>query len=176
MGKRPYTDAEVLRGIFARVKIDEQGCWIWQGARQAHGYGCVSRSGKQVRVHRLVAEKFYGPIPRGMDVMHLCDRPACCNPVHLRIGSRSDNMQDCSSKGRHKRSGGAKPGAANGASKLTDEKVSALRQRRREGATIAQLEQEFGVSEGTIRPALYGKTWGHVPGALKAGEVDRRRL
>lgn len=55
-----------------------------------------------VKLHRLVAEQTYGPIPPGLEVCHTCDNPPCINPEHLFIGTRSDNMQDMHRKGRRK--------------------------------------------------------------------------
>lgn len=61
--------------------------------------------GKAALAHRVVAyaigivvSPFYQK--GGQVVMHSCDNPACCNPRHLSVGSQSENMQDCSYKGR----------------------------------------------------------------------------
>ena len=35
-----------------------------------------------------------GPIPRGMILCHRCDESRCCNPDHLFLGTRGDNMAD----------------------------------------------------------------------------------
>ena len=37
-----------------------------------------------------------------MVVMHTCDNPACCNPLHLRLGTTADNVADKWAKGRGK--------------------------------------------------------------------------
>ena len=51
--------------------------------------------------HRETWEKFYGPIPSGMQVCPTCDNPRCYNIEHLFLGSAGDNLKDAASKGRH---------------------------------------------------------------------------
>lgn len=50
--------------------------------------------------HRLSYEDFWGDIPRGFIVMHTCDNPSCINPLHLRLGTRGNNLKDAYDKGR----------------------------------------------------------------------------
>lgn len=59
-----------------------------------------SRGAKKTGYHRLVAAHELGGVPAGMVVMHRCDRPGCCNPAHLRIGTQKENQQDMAAKGR----------------------------------------------------------------------------
>lgn len=77
------------------------GCWLWKGFVHKNGYGEMSYHGDGKRVHRLSYFLFKGPIPEGMDVCHACDVRHCVNPDHLWIGTRKQNMEDCSSKRRH---------------------------------------------------------------------------
>lgn len=83
------------------MPVPETGCWIWLGATSS-GYGDVQKWGRHERAHRLSFEAFKGAIPKGCDVCHSCDVRVCCNPDHLFIGTRKDNMQDASQKGRLK--------------------------------------------------------------------------
>jgi hypothetical protein len=91
--------------FFSKVnRTPDGGCWLWNGAVQHNGYGYLHVGGRferrPVRAHRFSWELHRGPIPEGMHVCHSCDTPACVNPDHLFLGSRSDNMRDCASKGR----------------------------------------------------------------------------
>jgi hypothetical protein len=52
--------------------------------------------------HRMAWEASNGPIPDGMILMHTCDNPPCCNPEHLKLGTRAENNKDRAKKGRGK--------------------------------------------------------------------------
>lgn len=82
------------------VKINENGCWIWQGTKFYTGYGKISYEGKYITLHRISFWTFKGEIPEGKFVCHTCDNRSCCNPDHLFLGSNKDNMDDAYKKGR----------------------------------------------------------------------------
>lgn len=83
-----------------KVSVRTAGeCWPFVGALDNHGYGQITYRGKRYRVTRLIAAKHLGSVD-GLDVCHRCDNPSCCNPTHLFLGTRRDNMRDAASKGR----------------------------------------------------------------------------
>ena len=86
-----------------RIKVDENGCWIWQHTKSEKGYGVIKdfRTHKLARAHRVSYEEFVGPIPENKYVCHSCDVPACINPDHLWVGTHKENQHDAISKGRH---------------------------------------------------------------------------
>lgn len=49
---------------------------------------------------RRTWEKAFGPVPKGLHVLHKCDNPPCSALSHLFLGTREDNMQDMVAKGR----------------------------------------------------------------------------
>lgn len=73
-------------------------CVLFPGNLDKDGYGKVGR--RSLRAHRVAYEKFVGPIPDGMVVMHICDQPACINTEHLRLGTQRENIYDCIAKNR----------------------------------------------------------------------------
>jgi len=85
------------------------GCLEWQRATNASGYGAIGVSGKTVGTHRVAWVLANGPIPPGMDVLHHCDNPPCCETDpseaypdgHLFLGTQADNNADMSTKGRN---------------------------------------------------------------------------
>ena len=89
-----------------RVKIDSNGCWIWQYTKSEKGYGVMyiykpgRPRGVRTKAHRLSYEIFKGPIPAGKYVCHSCDVRSCINPDHLWIGTHQENMNDAYSKSR----------------------------------------------------------------------------
>ena len=98
-------DLIAIDARFARLRIEENGCWIWPGWKvDTFGYGGMGWQGaRKKRVHRIVASLAYGvPLDGPHFVCHHCDNPPCCNPSHLFIGTARDNNADMVAKGRHK--------------------------------------------------------------------------
>lgn len=142
MGARKRFADFMVAGLATQVKQTTGGCWEWLGAKSA-GYGAAAVEGKRKQVHRLSYEANIGPIPNGMHVIHTCDNPPCCNPLHLRLGSNKDNMLDKLSKGRQGRTG---PKVGYKLSAMSD----VIRAYRLAGATYAQLADMLGVSRQSI--------------------------
>jgi HNH endonuclease len=68
--------------FWAKVEKTD-GCWIWRGGRFHTGYGRVFRGGVVCVAHRVAYELAVGPIPKGLEMDHLCRNRACVNPAHL---------------------------------------------------------------------------------------------
>ena len=75
------------------LQTDPEGeCWMWTGSKNDHmGYGRVTIRQEQFYVHRLSYELFVGPIPEGLVIDHICRKPSCLNPDHLRAVTQRDN-------------------------------------------------------------------------------------
>lgn len=130
------------------------GCWEWVGQTNRNGYGVlwVLEEGKQRLAHRISWTINVGPIPNGICVLHRCDNPRCVNPEHLFLGTQTDNLDDCTSKGRRP------AGERNGASKLTLSQVKEIRALR-ESETQDSIALRYGVSRRAIGFVLSNATW-----------------
>jgi hypothetical protein len=71
----------------------ESYCWIWSGAVNSRGYGCVSVKGKSHLAHRFAYQMLVGPIADGMTIDHICEIKRCINPAHLQQMERGLNVQ-----------------------------------------------------------------------------------
>ncbi len=76
-----------------RVRVREDGCWEWIGARWRLGYGKFNVGERRVAAHRFGYEMLVGPIPEGLDLDHLCRNPWCVNPDHLEPVTRTENTR-----------------------------------------------------------------------------------
>lgn len=152
-------------GIWSRQKVEDRfenfvmpepnsGCWLWIGGTNRQGYGQIGDGkGKDVRAHRVSWKIHNGPIPKGMNVLHKCDTPPCCNPKHLFLGTLQDNMDDCCKKKRQAY------GSRNFKAKLADADIIKIRQDTRFAKEIAI---SFGVSTNTIDSIRENRTWKHI--------------
>lgn len=79
-----------------QVDLDpEMGCWVWIGYRSRQGYAKfqVVLGEMRTRVgHRWLYEHFYGSVPEGLELDHLCENRACVNPSHLDPVTHSVNI------------------------------------------------------------------------------------
>ena len=134
-------------------------CWLWTAATTSDGYGLFRlTNGVTMKLaHRVSWLLTFGAMPT-QNVLHTCDTPACVNPAHLFLGTQSDNMTDCSRKGRLNSARGKRGRRA----KLTEADVIAIRARRRAGELRGTLAREFSVREGSIYLICAGKTWKHL--------------
>lgn len=106
-------------------------CWEWKGARHSQGYGAAWMGNKYCRSNRVAYELIYGEIQDGLQVLHHCDNPPCCNPLHFFLGTTQDNVDDRMKKGRQGNSAPKHPARRemHGMVKLTQEQVAEIRRR-----------------------------------------------
>lgn len=128
-------------------------CWPWVGSSWTYGYGSIQIGGREGRKHqsnRVVWLLMNGEIPDGMVVRHKCHNRACCNPSHLELGSRADNVQDMWSR---------PDGAPKGNAKLTEVQVREIRNDDRSCRVLGEI---YGVHSAHISSIKRRRTWKHV--------------
>jgi hypothetical protein len=146
--------------IEERVKkrtVMQGECLIWMGSRTTAGYGMISINDKTSSLSRAVWESANGPIPPGMQVMHKCDNPPCCNIEHLTLGTPKDNQQDCTNKDRRP------VGDRHYHSKLSSKDISGIRVFLESGMKHKNIAEMYGVSKSNITVINRGKGWKHIP-------------
>ena len=141
-----------IQRFLSKVAISLQTdiCWEWQACRHPDGHGKFSLRKRTAYAHRVAWQIFKGPIPMGLQVLHDCDNPPCCNPAHLFLGTVQDNRADAVAKGRHV------CGEKVGNSKLIAEQVLAIRADSRAQRAIAK---DYGVSRSLIGQIKQGLIW-----------------
>ena len=132
------------------------GCWEWTGHRNARGYGRIRINGRRRYAHHVALELAGYIIPfKGLQVRHyICDNPPCCRPSHLRIGTRQEDRDDMTGKGRQAR------GERVASAKLQQENVDEIRSLYAAGGISQRaLAKRFGVSRKQISSIINGKAW-----------------
>lgn len=128
-------------------------CWLWTARKNGCGYGSTSIQTAPGRAKDLICSRVSwelanGPIPKGLNVLHKCDNPACVNPNHLFLGTQKDNGADMVKKGRcYNR-------------KVSDAEV--LEIRAEVGVSNKFLAWEYGLKESHIQRIRSRKTASHV--------------
>ena len=135
-----------------------EGCWIWTAGRTLGGYGRFWTGRYTVGAHRISWEMKYGPIPDGLNGLHRCDKPPCCNPDHLWLGTEKDNARDRDNKGHEWRP--VLRGESNPRATLTKRDIEMIRASTFSGVELTRL---VGVVSSTISAIKSRKTWAHVP-------------
>ena len=165
---RSVSDAMIRRNggvdfserFWAKVDVRDspEECWEWRSSVSKNGYGAFGLRGAVIGSHRIAFILANGGIPHGAVVMHSCDNRRCCNPHHLSAGTQSENMIDCSRKGRMN-TGGCGRAEANHQSKMDWLKVAKARALLKSGASLRSVARQFGISHPTMAAIRDGRTW-----------------
>lgn len=138
-GRKPNTFFTFLQQIdpFGGQEV----CWPWLGFKNPKGYGQSSLNDKTMLAHRWSYQHHYGvKIPQNMQVCHSCDNPACCNPLHLYLGTNQDNVNDKMKRGRF----------CPRQTKFTQEELNTMKQLRAAGMSRDELGKLFNCHKATI--------------------------
>lgn len=181
MRKRlPFAPDEVSRKALNRwfensskfwKKVDIGGddeCWIWLGYTKSTGHGLTSYKSMSIHAHRKAWILTHGPIASNLCVNHRCDNGACCNPKHMYLGTRADNMID-----RWAKLHPSKRGSFGRKHSLTEKQIDELWNMRRNGALLRECADRFGVCIQTIYRIITARR-GLIVRKLQADRLSSR--
>lgn len=145
---RLYTTGHKPR-IHRRFEIDpETECWNWLLGKDSSGYGLtkivVDGVRRTIGAHRAVYQENKGPIPKGLELDHLCRNRKCVNPNHLEPVTDTENAR------------------RGDATKLTPELVREIRTQRELGVQYPILKKRYGMSFCALWSLIERKTWKDV--------------
>lgn len=159
-----YADAVSVSRFWRLVDIRaEHECWPWRGDTDRNGYGVFVYQGRKAGAHEFALSFTTGErrLP-GLDTCHSCDKPACCNPAHLRFDTRRSNVLDMHERGRARNGG-----------EITVADVLLIRERRAAGARQKDLADQFGFTDGAVSMIVRGLRWPHVGGPI---QTERKHI
>lgn len=98
-----------IERMLTRKVVDQDGCWIWPGAKSdTSGYGQIreEKRGRCLMTHKVSYEHFVKPVPVGYQVEHqchtddltcpggpTCKHRLCWNPEHLILLTHDENSR-----------------------------------------------------------------------------------
>jgi hypothetical protein len=106
--KRLTLRGRAAERVWERVPMGRPDeCWpAVDRVVRSEGYAYIGGVGRSVLLHRVVYELLVAPIPDGMTLDHLChtsdpscaggpgcSHRRCCNPAHMEIVTRSENIR-----------------------------------------------------------------------------------
>lgn len=66
-------------------------CWLWLSGKQPSGYGNFLVNPETIGAHVYAYRLLKGPVPKGLELDHLCRNPSCVNPAHLEPVTHREN-------------------------------------------------------------------------------------
>lgn len=155
---RKFTRKSVAERYWKYVEnSNKSDCWNWLGHKDKLGYGRLNvffgDNQKPILAHRIALALSGIDVPQHKCVLHECDNPSCCNPNHLRLGSKHDNNSDMRIKKRSAR------GEINGKAVLSNDDAIAIKDALNAGIIGRQLAKQYNVSESTISSIKHGTRW-----------------
>lgn len=132
----------------AKGEIHE--CWPWLGYKRPSGHGLTTLGSLMIHASRKAWILTHGPILGDQCVNHKSTKVCalqgvCCNPDHMYLGTRADNMVDrWTNTAPDERGGRGRPTA------LDEAQLIELWKMRREGTTLKACAAHFGIHITTV--------------------------
>ena len=143
-------------------KVDKSGdCWTWNGSKQGPGYGLFKLKNRLHKAHRVALMLSGIEVPDHLCVLHSCDNPPCCNPAHLRLGTKGENNTERHAKGRT-----VLPVRCRGENslnaKLTENQVREMRRMKAGGMSYAEVARSTNVGPRHVWDIINRRCWAHI--------------
>lgn len=158
-------DENLIRRFFSQIDVrGENDCWKWLGYVASNGYGRVWFNLKREYVHRIVYTLIHGEISDDMPfISHLCNKPLCVNPNHLKADTQQGNMKYRDMCNRQPK------GEKNGNAKLKQEIVDKMRKDYNDGLTLYEISEKYDISVGESCRVINNHQWKDMSYIKKAG-------
>jgi len=139
----------------------------WTAGTNKKGYGTIMSwlddKPKNNLAHRLVWQFFHNrPIPIGLNILHHCDIPACCNVFHLYVGTLSDNIRDAYRRNRRHTVPPVHRGEDHWKTTLKAADIPLIFQWHREGIRIQVIADLLHITDSTVDNILGYRSWTHI--------------
>jgi hypothetical protein len=150
---------EIVERFWAKVRGGPaESCWDWQASVNTSGYGRFKIVSWQVRHANRVAWTIANlRDPGDLIIRHTCDRPICCNPAHLIIGTTLDNSHDMMERGRFVQRD--QRGENNGAARLTRDQIGEIVSAFRRGEDNTEIAARYPVGHALISRIRTARSW-----------------
>lgn len=148
--------------LFSKTKkgLVDNGCWSWLATTDKDGYGHIIYGGKNFLAHRISFLIHNGYMPE-KQVLHSCDNPQCCNPLHLKEGSNAENMRDKVLRNRQSFTPAVVGEEARNA-KLTNQKVLEIRELLNKKVLQSDIANQFNISPALVSHIACRRKWKHI--------------
>lgn len=87
---RPRQTQPLMERVWSHVQKAD-GCWTWSAYTDKRGYGRIKVAKRTLFAHRVVYEHVREPIPKHLQVDHLCRNRGCVNPAHMELVTTRQN-------------------------------------------------------------------------------------
>lgn len=123
--------------------VEDNGCWRWLGYIKPDGYAGTKSNGqgRKAKAATIYYEQAKGPVPKGLQLDHLCRNRACVNPSHLEPVTSAENTRRAAFV------------------RLTKAKADAIRQALAAGQRGRDLARQYDVSEQSVCDIKKGRAW-----------------
>lgn len=142
------------------------GCFVRKQIVNDNGYATITMQvgyfKKRMKVHRLVAAAFIGPIPEKMDVNHIDGNKLNNCVENLEYLTRSDNHRHAFKLGLSKSPFTGRKGETTFRAKLRDSDVETLRKDYASGISRRSLADRYGISYYTVWDITMRHSWTHI--------------